>query len=194
MDETLSAAAMAAGLSWASGLRLYMALFVAGWLGRLGWIDLSPSLAPLESTWVLVVTGLLTLAEFLADKIPGFDSIWDAVHTFIRIPAGAILAAASFGHMDPAWTTAAAIAGGTFAAGAHATKAGSRALVNLSPEPFSNWTASFSEDAVVAGGLWAAFFHPLALFVFLILFFAVALWLLPKLWRGVRSLFRRRAR
>lgn len=194
MDETLSTAAMAAGLSWASGLRLYMALFVAGWLGRLGWIDLPPSLAPLESSWVLAVTGLLMLAEFLADKIPGFDSAWDAIHTFIRIPAGAILAAASFGQMDPAWTTAAAIAGGTFAAGAHATKAGSRALVNLSPEPFSNWTASFSEDAIVAGGLWAAFFHPLALFGLLILFFGVALWLLPKLWRGVRSLFRKAAR
>jgi hypothetical protein len=145
----------------------------------------------LESYWVLGVTGTLMLVEFLADKVPGVDSLWDAIQTFIRIPAGALLGAAALGQVDPAWTTAAALLGGTFAAGAHATKAGSRALINTSPEPFSNWTASLSEDAAVAGGLWAAFFHPWILIGFLAAFFLIALWLLPKLWRGMRWLFGR---
>jgi uncharacterized membrane protein len=191
MADPLSAAALAGGLSWASGIRLYMALFIAGWLGRMGWIDLPQTLQVLESPWVMLVTGILLVVEFLADKIPGVDTVWDAIQTFIRIPAGAILGAAALGQMDPAWTTIAALLGGTLAAGAHFTKAGSRALINTSPEPFSNWAASFSEEAVVAAGLWAAFFHPFILFVFLAAFFMLALWLLPKLWRGLRWLFRK---
>lgn len=191
MAETLSAAALAGGLSWASGLRLYMTLFIAGWFGRNGWIDLPPALEVLESSWVIGVTGMLCVIEFLADKVPGVDSMWDAVQTVIRIPAGALLGAAALGQMDPVWTAVAGILGGTFAAGAHATKAGSRALINTSPEPFSNWAASLSEDAAVAAGLWAAFFHPWVLFVFLAIFFLFALWLLPKLWRGLRGMFRR---
>jgi ABC-type multidrug transport system permease subunit len=137
------------------------------------------------------VTGMLCVIEFLADKVPGVDSMWDAVQTVIRIPAGALLGAAALGQMDPVWTAVAGILGGTFAAGAHATKAGSRALINTSPEPFSNWAASLSEDAAVVAGLWAAFFHPWVLFVFLAIFFLFALWLLPKLWRGLRWIFRR---
>jgi uncharacterized membrane protein len=191
MTETLSAAALAGGLSWASGIRLYMALFIAGWFSRSGWIVLPDALQVLESPWVLGVTGMLTLVEFLADKVPGVDSAWDAIQTFIRIPAGAILGAAALGQMDPAWTTAAALLGGSIAAGAHFTKAGSRALINTSPEPFSNWTASFSEDAAVVGGLWAAFFYPWVLFAFLVVFFLLSLWLLPKLWRGLQWLFRK---
>src|SRR3569832_1618901 len=176
MVEPLTAAALAGGLSWGSGIRLYMTLFIAGLFGRMGWLDLPPSLQALQATWVLGVTGILLVVEFLADKIPGIDSAWDAIHTFIRIPAGAILGAAAIGQIDPQWTTIAALLGGTVAAGAHLTKAGSRALINTSPEPFSNWAASFSEEAVVAGGLWAAFFH-------------IAIWLLPKLWRGLRWVF-----
>lgn len=191
MTETLSAAALAGGLSWASGLRLYMTLFIAGWFGRMGWIALPESLRVLESPWVLGTTCVLMIVEFLADKVPGIDSLWDAVQTFIRIPAGAILAAAAMGQMDPAWTAVAGILGGTFAAGAHATKAGSRALINTSPEPLTNWTASVSEDATVLAGLWAAFYHPWVLAVFLLVFFAIAIWLLPKLWRGLRWLFHR---
>lgn len=191
MADPLSAAALAGGLSWGSGIRLYMTLFMAGWLGRMGWLDLPPSLQVLQSTWVLGITGLLLAVEFLADKVPGVDSAWDAIHTFIRIPAGAILGAAAIGQLDPQWTAAAALLGGTVAAGAHLTKAGSRALINTSPEPFSNWAASFSEDAAVAAGLWAAFFHPWLWFVFLALFFLAAAWLLPKLWRGLRWVFRR---
>jgi hypothetical protein len=191
MGEPVSAIALAGGLSWASGIRLYMALFMAGWFGRNGWLELPPALQVLESPWVMGVTGLLLLVEFLADKVPGLDSLWDAIQTFIRIPAGALLGAAALGNMDPVWTMLAAILGGTFAAGAHATKAGSRALINTSPEPFSNWAASLSEDAAVAAGLWAAFFHPWLLFIFLAAFFVLAVWLLPKLWRGLRWLFRR---
>jgi hypothetical protein len=191
MDETLSAAALAGGMAWASGLRLYMTLFIAGALGRLGWLELPSSLQVLESPWVLGVAGLLLVVEFLADKIPGVDSAWDAVHTFIRIPAGAVLSVAALGHIDPAWTVVAGLLGGTLAAGAHFTKAGSRALINTSPEPFSNWAASFSEEAVVATGLWAAFFHPWLWFALLALFLLLALWLMPKLWRGMRWLFRK---
>jgi hypothetical protein len=191
MDETLSAAALAGGMSWASGLRLYMTLFMAGALGRLGWLELPSSLQVLESPWVLGVAGLLLVVEFLADKVPGVDSAWDAVHTFIRIPAGAVLSVAALGNMDPAWTVVAGLLGGTLAASAHFTKAGSRALINTSPEPFSNWAASFSEEAVVATGLWAAFFHPWLWFVLLLLFLLLSLWLMPKLWRGMRWLFRK---
>lgn len=191
MTETLSAAALAGGMSWASGLRLYMTLFVAGWMGRAGWIDLPPALQVLESPWVIGATGILLIIEFLADKVPGIDSAWDALQTFIRVPAGAVLGAAALGEMEPQWSALAAILGGTFAAGAHATKAGSRALINTSPEPFSNWAASFIEDIAVLGGLWAAFFHPWVLFLFLAAFFIMAMWLLPKLWRGIKWLFRR---
>jgi hypothetical protein len=191
MDGTLSAAALAGGMAWASGLRLYMTLFMAGTLGRLGWLELPSSLQVLESPWVLGVAGLLLVVEFLADKIPGVDSAWDAVQTFIRIPAGAVLSAAALGNIDPAWTVVAGLLGGTLAASAHFTKAGSRALINTSPEPFSNWAASFSEEAVVATGLWAAFFHPWLWFVLLLLFLLLALWLMPKLWRGMRWLFRK---
>jgi uncharacterized membrane protein len=191
MPDALSAAALAGGMSWASGLRLYMTLFIAGWFGRSGWIELPPALQVLQSPWLLVLTGALLIAEFLADKVPGIDSAWDAIQTFIRVPAGAVLGAAALGQMGPEWSAAAALLGGTFAAGAHATKAGSRALINTSPEPFSNWAASFSEDFAVLGGLWAAFFHPWLLFAFLTIFFIVAIWLIPKLWRGLRWFFRR---
>lgn len=191
MIDTLSAAALAGGLSWASGIRLYMALFIAGWFAHMGWLELPTALRVLESPWVMATTGVLFAVEFLADKIPGVDSAWDAVQTFIRIPAGAILSVAAMGEMDPAWTTVAALFGGGIAAGAHLTKAGSRAMINTSPEPFSNWAASFSEDAVVAGGLMAAFYQPWILFGLLGVFFLVALWLLPKLWRGFRWIYKR---
>jgi len=166
-----------------------MALFIAGGFARMGWIELPPALQILASTWVLVLTGALLCIEFLADKIPGFDSVWDAVQTFIRIPAGAVLAAAALGEMAPEWTLVAALLGGTLAAGAHVTKAGSRAMINTSPEPFSNWTASFSEDLFVVGALMAAFYAPWLLFVLLAVFILLCLWLLPRLWRGLRWLF-----
>lgn len=184
----LETAALAAGMSWASGFRLYLAVLTAGVLSRLGWLDLPPGLHALESWWVIGVAAVLALAEFVADKIPGFDSVWDSIHTFIRIPAGAILAAAAFGQLDPQWMVAAGLVGGTLAGTAHVAKAGTRALINVSPEPFSNWAASFTEDVTATGSLLLAFFLPVLFLVLLAVFLLVAIWLLPKLWRGLRRL------
>lgn len=177
---------MAAGLGWASGLRLYAVLFFLGVLHHVGMITLPPDLGILAHPAVMVVSGTLFLIEFGADKIPGFDSVWDAFQTFVRIPGGALLAAAAVADHSAALALAAAILGGTLAAGAHFTKAGSRALINTSPEPFSNWTASLTEDALAAGMVWFAFTHPLASAAILIVLVALMIWLLPRLWRGVR--------
>jgi hypothetical protein len=179
--------AMAAGLGWASGLRLYAVLFFLGALGYFGVIALPPDLEILTHPAVMLAAGTLFAIEFGADKIPGFDSIWDAFQTFVRIPGGALLAAAAVADQSAALALAAALLGGTFAAGAHFTKAGSRVLINTSPEPFSNWAASFTEDALAAGMVWFVFKYPLALLVVLILLVALTAWLLPKLWRGVRG-------
>ena len=178
--------ALITGLGWTSGLRFYAVLFFLGLLHRSGIYLLPGSLDTLAHPWVLAISGLLFVTEFFADKIPGVDTLWDAVHTFIRIPGGALLAAAAVAGGDPGLGLAAGLLGGTVAAGAHFTKAGSRALINTSPEPFSNWTASFTEDAVSLGALWMALQYPALFLGLLVLFVLVALWLLPKLWRGVR--------
>lgn len=178
--------AMAAGLGWASGLRLYAVLFFIGVLGFFGIVDLPRDLTVLSHPVVMLTTGALFAFEFGADKIPGFDSVWDGFQTFVRIPGGALLAAAAVADQSGALALAAGLLGGTFAAGAHLTKAGSRVLINTSPEPFSNWAASFAEDALAAGVVWFAFAHPVALAFILIVLVALTVWLLPKLWRGVR--------
>jgi hypothetical protein len=178
--------AMAAGLGWASGLRLYAVLFFLGALNFFGMIALPPDLEVVAHPAVMAVTGVMFLVEFGADKIPGFDSVWDAFQTFIRIPGGALLAAAAVADHSTAFALAAAILGGTLAAGAHFTKAGGRALLNTSPEPFSNWAASFTEDALAAGAVWFAFKYPLALLVVLSVLVILMIWLLPKVWRGAR--------
>lgn len=183
--------AIGAGLAWASGIRLYAVLFLAGLLAHFGVIQLPAGLHLLMHPLVLAASGFMFFVEFFADKIPGFDSAWDAIHTFIRIPAGAVLAAATFSNVDPALMLTAGLVGGTIASGSHFTKAGSRALINTSPEPFSNWLASFSEDAAVLGGLWVMFLHPVAFLVLLVLFLGFAAWLLPKFWRGIKALLRR---
>jgi hypothetical protein len=134
----------------------------------------------------------MAVGELAADKVPGFDSLWDAVHTFIRIPAGAFLAAAALGPVDPVWVAVAAILGGAIASGTHIAKAGSRALINTSPEPFSNWTASISEDLLVPAGFIAAVTAPLLFLALLALFLIVAAWLLPKAFRALRRIFARR--
>lgn len=182
--------ALAAGLGWASGLRLYTTLFVVGVAGRLGWIILPQGLHLLEHPWVLGAAGVMLMIEFFADKIPLLDSVWDTVHTFIRIPAGAALAAMVFGGQGLEWQTAMAIMGGTLAAGTHFTKAGTRAMINASPEPFSNIAASFGEDVVVLSGLWLMFAHPWLMLALLLLLVVVSAWLLPKLWRGIAGLIR----
>ena len=183
--------ALAAGLGWASGLRLYTTLFVVGLAGRLGWIALPPGLHLLEHPWVLGAAGVMLLIEFFADKIPLLDSVWDSVHTFIRIPAGAALAAMVFGGQGVEWQTAMALLGGTLAAGTHFTKAGARAMINTSPEPFTNVAASVGEDAVVLGGLWLMFAHPWLMLAVLLLLIIATVWLLPKLWRGIAALIGR---
>lgn len=178
--------ALITGLGWTSGLRFYAVLFFLGLLHRTGVYTLPGQLDMLAHPWVLGISGLLFVTEFFADKIPGVDTLWDVVHTFIRIPGGALLAAGAVAGGDPGLALAAGLLGGTVAAGAHFTKAGSRALINTSPEPFSNWTASFTEDAVSLGALWMALQYPLLFLGMLALFVLMVLWLLPKLWRGVR--------
>ncbi|MBX9903898.1 MAG: DUF4126 domain-containing protein [Burkholderiales bacterium] len=178
--------ALITGLGWTSGLRFYAVLFFLGLLHRGGVYTLPGQLDMLAHPWVLGISGLLFVTEFFADKIPGVDTLWDAVHTFIRIPGGALLAAAAVAGGDPGLGLAAGLLGGTVAAGAHFTKAGSRALINTSPEPFSNWTASFTEDALSLGALWMALQYPALFLGLLALFVLIALWLLPKLWRGLR--------
>lgn len=177
--------ALASALAWGSGLRLYATLFALGLAGWLGWIELPPHLTVLAHPLVLSASGFMAVVEFGADKLPWLDSLWDMVHTFIRIPAGAALAAAVFG--DGAAALAAAILGGTLAAGTHLAKAGSRAVINTSPEPFSNWSASFAEDAVVLGGLWLALVKPLAFLIVLLTAIGLALALIFWVKRRMRA-------
>ncbi|MEQ1800761.1 MAG: DUF4126 domain-containing protein [Gammaproteobacteria bacterium] len=186
--------ALAAGLAWASGLRLYVVMFLVGIAGYFGWIVLPTHLEVLANPIVLGTSGTLAVAEFFADKIPGFDSLWDAVHTFIRIPAGALLAAGSVGGLGDdslPLMIAAGLVGGTITAGSHFTKAGSRVAINHSPEPFSNWTASLFEDFAAPAIVWLAVAAPVLLLIALQVAILVALWLLPKLWRWIGSIFRR---
>ena len=181
--------AIAAALAWGSGLRAYAVVFAVGLAGALGWVELPEHLRLLQHPLVLGASGLMTAVEFFADKIPWLDSVWDTVHSFIRIPAGAALAAAVFGDSGSAVALAAAILGGTLTAGVHLAKAGTRAAINASPEPFTNWTASLAEDAMVPAGLWLAVVHPIAFFVLLFLFLVGAVLLLRFIWRGLRRLF-----
>ncbi|MDQ6916478.1 MAG: DUF4126 domain-containing protein [Pseudomonadota bacterium] len=192
--DAMQLVALAAALGWASGIRLYAVLFIVGLVGYAGWFEIPEHLRVLSHPLVLGASGFMVAAEFFADKIPGFDSVWDVVHTLIRIPAGAALAASVFGDSPPAWMLASAILGGTLAAGSHFTKAGARVAINTSPEPVSNWLASFSEDLLVGGLLYLAFAHPVVLLVVLALLIVASLWLLPKLWRFVRALAARVSR
>lgn len=179
---------LAATLGWASGVRLYAVLFIVGGLGYLGWIALPGGLTVLAHPYVLTASGFMFAIEFFADKIPGVDSAWDFVQTFVRIPAGAALAASVFGDAGPATTLAAAILGGSLAAGSHLTKSGSRVLINTSPEPFSNWAASFGEDLTVGAMIYLAFAYPIAAAAVLVLLILLSIWLLPKVWRAVRGI------
>jgi hypothetical protein len=187
--DTWQLIALAAAVGWASGIRLYAVLFIVGGLGYLHVVDLPGGLTVLAHPWVLFASGFMVCVEFFADKVPGVDTLWDAVHTFIRIPAGAALAASVFGDSNAAATMAAAILGGSLAAGSHFAKAGSRAVINTSPEPFSNWAASFGEDLAVGTVLWLAFAHPIAALVVILLLVLATIWLIPKVWRFIRRLF-----
>jgi hypothetical protein len=182
--------ALAMGASWASGINLYAAILTLGVLSITGNMALPPDLAILANPLVIGAAGLMYAVEFFADKIPGVDTIWDTIHTFVRIPAGAMLAAGAVGELGMGAELAALMVGGSMAAATHATKAGTRAMVNTSPEPFSNWTLSIGEDVAVFAGMWAAVQHPWIFLALLILFILLMVWLLPKIWRGVRRVFR----
>lgn len=196
MDTTpdlLTQLALAGGLAWASGVRLYAVCCVLGLLGHFHWLQLPGHLNLLAHPHVLMASSVLCACEFVADKVPWFDSIWDAVHTLIRGPGGAVLAAmaVSNGMEQPVVQVLAAILGGSIATSTHLTKAGARALINHSPEPFSNWAASASEDVATLGILWLAWQHPIIFCLLLLLFIAVMAYVLPKLWRALRVLWRR---
>jgi hypothetical protein len=181
--------AIALGASWASGLNLYATIAALGIMGSQGGIQLPPNLEILTNPLVITVAVIMFIVEFFADKIPGFDSVWDGIHTFIRIPAGAILAAQAIGPVHPALQVAAGLVGGTIAGATHATKAGTRLLINTSPEPFSNWIASLSEDILVIAGMWTVLHHPIVFLFFLVAFLVFIAWLLPKVWRGIKGIF-----
>jgi len=191
--DTWQLVALAGALGWASGLRLYAVLFIVGGLGFLHWVELPAGLSVLAHPMVLAASGFMCFVEFFADKIPGVDSAWDVVQTFIRIPAGAALAAGVFGDSSAATMLAAAIVGGTLAAGSHVAKTGGRALINTSPEPFSNWAASFGEELAVGTVLWLAFAHPVVALVVLAALVLLMIWLIPKVWRLLRRIAARMA-
>lgn len=184
--QLLQAVALGSLVAWASGLRLYLVVFVLGLAARLGYLTLPEGLAILSHTYVIAAAGILLAVEFMADKVPGVDSAWDAIHTFIRIPAGALLAAGAAGDDLTAITVAAGLLGGTITAGTHFAKAGGRAVINTSPEPFSNWVASFTEDAMVLGGIWVALNHPAIFIASLAVFIAFAAWFVIAFARFVR--------
>jgi hypothetical protein len=185
-------AALAAALGWASGLRLYAVVLCTGLAGASGWVSLPAGLQVLQHPLVLGAAAVLGALEFVADKIPGLDSLWDALHTVIRIPAGAALAAAVFGGDHAAWAVVAGLAGGTLAATSHIAKATTRAAVNTSPEPFSNIALSLAGDAAVPAMLWLAWTHPAlfaaALLLALVAMVGVTCWLLKVLTSLIRSL------
>jgi len=183
--------AIAAALGWASGLRLYAVVFITGMAGWLGWVDLPGDLHVLSNPIVLGASGLMLFLEFFVDKIPGLDSVWDAIHTFVRIPAGAALAGAVFGGDPASWVTAAALMGGTLAATSHAAKMTTRASANASPEPFSNIVLSLLGDGAVPVMLWLSWVHPLLALIILAAVVVVSLIVVWVLWRFIARLLRR---
>jgi hypothetical protein len=186
-----SLVALAAALGWASGLRLYAVVFLVGLMGVAGWIALPPGLAVLQHPAVLLVSGFMLLVEFFADKVPWLDSAWDALHAFIRVPAGALLAASVFGFDNAAMAVVAGLLGGSLSATALATKMTTRAAANTSPEPFSNWGLSFLEDGLVVGMVWLATNHPVLFAVVLVAVLAVSVLLLVVLFKFLRAVVRR---
>jgi hypothetical protein len=189
LNQISATLALTMGLAWASGINLYATLFTLGFLANSGNIVLPPDLQVVANPLVMGVAGMMYCVEFFADKVPGVDTAWDTLHTFIRIPAGAMLAAGAIGELSPAVEIAAALAGGAMAAGSHATKAGTRVLINTSPEPFTNWAASIGEDVAVISGVWAMLNHPYWFLAALLLFIVLMIWLLPKIWQGVKKVF-----
>lgn len=187
----ISTIALAMGSSWVSGIRLYAAVAALGLLGRFGGLTLPGELALLTNWWIIGIATALLIIEFFADKIPYLDSTWDVIHTFIRIPAGAVLAAAAFGDFDRSIQLVALLLGGGLAFSAHGTKATARAAVNLSPEPVSNVVVSLVEDVIAVVSIVLALLLPIVLIVLVTGFVVLSIFLLPKIYRLLRGGFRR---
>ena len=190
LEQIVSLIALTMGVGWASGINLYAAILMLGLMSNMGHMTLPPGLELLADPMVLIAAGFMYCVEFFADKVPGVDTGWDAMHTFIRIPAGAMLAAGAVGEVSPALELAAGLLGGGMAFGAHAAKSGSRIMVNTSPEPVSNWSLSLAEDAAVFAGIWAMVYHPWIMLGVSLLLIVLMIWLLPKLLRVIVRLFR----
>jgi Domain of unknown function (DUF4126) len=178
------------GSAWLSGFNLYATVLTLGLLQRFHLVQLPGDLDFLSRWWVIGVAALLYLVEFLADKIPVVDSVWDAIHTFIRVPAGAVLAASAFAHFDPAVRAVALLAGGTLALSSHGTKASIRMTANAVPEPFSNIVLSTAEDIFTIALAALAAFHPVVILVIILVFLLLLIWLGPKVFRAVRRMLR----
>ncbi len=188
-SHLISTIALTMGVGWASGINLYAAVVTLGLLGATGNIVLPQDLQILTDPVVIFAAGTMYVIEFITDKIPGIDSSWDALHTFIRIPAGAILAASAVGDVSAPVAIAAGLLGAGLATGSHAAKAGTRVMINTSPEPFTNWFASIGEDVAVIAGIWTALHHPVIFLVLLACFLLALAWLLPRLWTGIKRVF-----
>ncbi|MDY0189527.1 MAG: DUF4126 domain-containing protein [Desulfuromonas sp.] len=189
LDYVTATIALSMGVAWASGINLYATILVLGLMGNSGAMPLPEQLQLVQQPIVIGASALMYVVEFFADKFPGVDTGWDTIHTFIRIPAGAALAAAATGNVDPSISLAAALVGGSLSAATHATKSGTRVMINTSPEPVTNWVASMSEDLAVVGGLWVALNHPIVFLIALTIFVILLIWLLPKMWRAIKKVF-----
>ncbi len=188
--EWFSTISLALGTAWTSGINLYATVSVLGLLQKFGATKLPGGLDVLDNWWIIGFAGGLYLVEFFADKIPYVDSVWDVVHTFIRVPAGAIVAYAATNQLDPSITIPATLVGGSLAFASHGTKAAARVGANFSPEPVSNWALSFVEDGIVLIGVVLAVFAPMVIAAVLIIFLLFFIWFFPKVMRAVRKLFR----
>ena len=187
--EWLSTLSLALGTAWTSGINLYATVSVLGLLQRLGGVKLPGGLDVLDNWWIIGIAGGLYVVEFFADKVPYVDSVWDVVHTFIRVPAGAVVAYAAVSELDPAIVIPATLIGGGFAFASHGTKAAARMGANLSPEPVSNWVLSIVEDIIAFVGVLLAVFAPVLISIVLIIFTIFFFWFFPKVIRAFRRLF-----
>ena len=183
----ISTLAIAMGASWVSGINLYAAVATLGLLGRFADLRLPGELDVLTSWWIIGIASVLYIIEFFADKVPYLDSTWDAIHTFIRIPAGAVLAATAFGEFDRSVQVVAFLLGGGLALSAHGTKASARAAINLSPEPVSNIVVSLAEDFIAFSTILLSVFLPLVTIIFLVTFLALSIYIAPRMVRVMRG-------
>jgi len=186
---TIEALSLAMGTAWTSGINLYATVAALGIARQMELIQLPQNLEVLAHPAVIAIACIMYVIEFFADKVPYLDSGWDALHPFIRVPAGAILAARALGDMNPGLEVAALLAGGSIALAAHGTKATTRLAINASPEPFSNWTASVTEDVAVLGGIWMIFNHPIVMIVLVVAFIGLGVWIVPKIIRMAKRGF-----